>query len=197
MVYRLFLRSNNSLTAAGVLLHTLSDLRLIAEGYAVLPLLKDGACAGCGMVSPQIALSTELPYEIWSETAVDPAAFPKRCREAFRLIREKELGFLIPVLGQELADAETAADLSALLQEDIPVAGVLADRNDSGDPQEYDRILALLEEDPGTLIICPEDPEEASLQNQLREWAADIQDWSYHKKFDHQARPGRRTRLQR
>lgn len=122
-----------------------------------------------------------LPFDVAGAADTDSAA---RFGRVLAEIREKDMGWLDPVLGPELADADCAGQLGQLLGEDLPLVGTIAPRELAGDAEAYERMLAALEADEGTLILDLEELSEAEAAARLREWAETVLDWAHHKKFD-------------
>ena len=104
------------------------------------------------------------------------------------------MGYLDPILGDELADAGLTASLEALLSEDIPVMGTIAARSAAPDKAEYDRILAALERDEGTLLLDISAASVEEINAALRVWAETVLDCAHHKKFDPQMKLRARRR---
>ena len=174
MEFRVFLRGGEQSGMTALLIRALSDLRVISGGWTMVE-LEGGAM---GLVEPCEAAAEKLPLPPTGTDIVD------RFDRAIAEIREKDMGWLDPVLGPELADADIAARLEALFAEQLPVMGALCPREQSGDPAAWDRIVAKLEQDGETLLLDVSDMPEAEAVARLRDWAETVLDWAHHKKFD-------------
>lgn len=174
MVFRVFLKGKEQSGATALLIRALSDLRVISGGWALVE-LEGGKM---GLVEPCEAAAASLPLPA---TDTDVAS---RFERVMAEIRERDMGWLDPVLGPELADPVIAGKLEELLSEELPVMGTLCPRELAGDKSAYDRILSMLESDEGTLILDLDELSEAEATARLRDWAETVLDWAHHKKFD-------------
>lgn len=181
MKFRIFLRGTEQSGATALLIRALSDLRVISGGWALVELeLEDGSREDC-LVEPSEAVSALLPYDESRQVDTDITA---RFGRVMSEIRIQGMGWLDPVLGMELSDADCAAQLGELFSEELPIMGVIAPRERSGDVQTYDRMLSALEIDEQTLILDLDKLSEAEAVARMRLWADTVLDWAHHKKFD-------------
>ena len=181
MEFRAFLKGKEQSGATALLIRALSDLRVISGGWALVELERADGSRVKGLVEPCQAATAVLPFDVAGAADTDSAA---RFGRVLAEIREKDMGWLDPVLGPELADADCAGQLGQLLGEDLPLVGTIAPRELAGDAEAYERMLAALEADEGTLILDLDELSEAEAAARLREWAETVLDWAHHKKFD-------------
>lgn len=181
MEFRVFLKGKEQSGATALLIRALSDLRVISGGWALVELERADGSRVKGLVEPCEAASALLPFDVAGAADTDTAA---RFERALAEIREKDMGWLDPVLGPELADPDCAGKLTELLGEDLPIMGTIAPRELAGDAEAYDRMLAALEGDEATLILDLDELSEAEATARMRAWAEAVLDWAHHKKFD-------------
>ena len=177
MEFRAFLKGKEQSGATALLIRALSDLRVISGGWALVELERADGSRVKGLVEPCQAATAVLPFDVAGAADTDSAA---RFGRVLAEIREKDMGWLDPVLGPELADADCAGQLGQLLGEDLPLVGTIAPRELAGDAEEYERMLAALEADLGK----PSFEGYMTELGLLREWAETVLDWAHHKKFD-------------
>ena len=194
MEFRVFLTGGEPSERSAALIRGLSDLRVISGGYAVLKLEAVDGGSVPGLVSPQEAAAAVLPGAAFKGCEYSRDAFLGEFAGALEESRRRDMGYLDPILGDELADAGLTASLEALLSEDIPVMGTIAARSAAPDKAEYDRILAALERDEGTLLLDIADASVEEINAALRVWAETVLDWAHHKKFDPQMKLRARRR---
>ena len=144
MEFRAFLKGKEQSGATALLIRALSDLRVISGGWALVELERADGSRVKGLVEPCQAATAVLPFDVAGAADTDSAA---RFGRVLAEIREKDMGWLDPVLGPELADADCAGQLGQLLGEDLPLVGTIAPRELAGDAEAYDRMLAALEAD--------------------------------------------------
>ena len=178
MEFRAFLKGKEQSGATALLIRALSDLRVISGGWALVELERADGSRVKGLVEPCQAATAVLPFDVAGAADTDSAA---RFGRVLAEIREKDMGWLDPVLGPELADADCAGQLGQLLGEDLPLVGTIAPRELAGDAEAYERMLAALEADEGTLILALDELSEAEAAARLREWAETVLDWAHHK----------------
>mgnify|MGYP002553684760 FL=1 len=141
MEFRAFLKGKEQSGATALLIRALSDLRVISGGWALVELERADGSRVKGLVEPCQAASAVLPFDVAGAADTDSAA---RFGRVLAEIREKDMGWLDPVLGPELADADCAGQLGQLLGEDLPLVGTIAPRELAGDAEAYERMLAAL-----------------------------------------------------
>ncbi len=183
MVYRLFLTGKEQSGKTALLIRALSDLRVISSGYALVRLKSEGGDR-IGLMSPQEAAADELPLDAFPESVYSVETFLKNYPGILDRIPENGFVWMDPVLGAELSSPELAAREEALLTGETPVMGVISSPRFAGDAQTYERLISLLSEDEGTLLIRTDEIEEDEAISAMREWAEAVLDAAHHKKFD-------------
>ncbi len=184
MIYsKLFIKGGKQSGKTSLLIRALSDMRPIAGGYAVVDLV-DGETHLPGLLEPREAAADHLPLDMFKDAVYDRASFLAAYPSFIGEINAKALGYLDPVLGDELSDPALTEMLEALLTSPTPLMGVIAPRADAGSSAEYDRILSGLERDENTLIIDTDVLSEEEAIPLMRQWASAVLDKAHHDKFD-------------
>lgn len=184
MVYsKLFIKGSKQSGKTSLLIRALSDMRPIAGGYAVIDLI-DGQTHLPGLIEAREAAADHLPLKMFGDSVYDKSAFLAEYPSYVEEINAKALGYLDPVLGDELSDPKLTELLEALLESPTPLMGVIAPRADTGSESEYDRILSRLERDESTLIIDTDALSESEVIPVMRQWAVSVLDKAHHEKFD-------------
>ena len=153
MKLRVFLAGSDDDRSRELLIRALSDMRVISGGYVILPLEKaDGSCVR-GLLAPGEAAASVLPFDCFPDSEYAADAFISSYPECINEVREKGLGFFSPMLGDELGSSDALKNLKALLAEDIPLMGTIADRKHAPDITLYDELLKNISDDDNNLII--------------------------------------------
>lgn len=193
MVFRVFLTGGDAGRRTSLLIRALSDLRVISGGWVKLT-LSGGAERVPGLVEPREAAAAELPLAAFEDSRYSPEALLSRAAAALDEGAAREMCWLDPLLGDELADGAIAARIEELLGLELPVIGSVAAREKCPNPELYDRILSRLGADEGTLLLDTDALDDGALAARLREWDVNILDWAHHKKFDPQMKLRARRR---
>lgn len=199
MYFRLFIKGPAKSGKTALLARTLFDMRLLAGGYVVLPLVSNGESRALGMLEPCEAAAATMPYGVFADAeiggaqSVNEERFIKKCAAAYDEILEKNMGLLDEVGGAELKDSELTAKLAELISSPVPLAGALCPRESAGDKEAYNALLATLENDEQTLILDITQKSSLELAAVIREWAEGVFDWAHHQKFDPLERPRFKT----
>ncbi len=180
---KLFIKGGKRSGKTSLLIRALSDMRPIAGGYAVVDLV-DGETHLPGLLVPREAAADHLPLKIFGDSVYSKSAFLAAYPSFIEEINSKALGYLDPVLGDELSESALTKMLETLLDSPTPVMGAIAPRDDTGSPAEYDRILSELEHDESVLIIDTDALSEEETIPMMRQWAEDALDKAHHDKFD-------------
>ena len=184
MKLRVFLAGSDDDRSRELLIRALSDMRVISGGYVLLPLEKaDGSCVR-GLLAPGEAAASVLPFDCFPDSEYAADAFISSYPECINEVREKGLGFFSPMLGDELGSSDALKNLKALLAEDIPLMGTIADRKHAPDITLYDELLKHISDDDNNLIINIDAMSDDEIISTLRRWAEDVLDWMHHRKFD-------------
>ena len=152
MVFRVFLTGGDAGRRTSLLIRALSDLRVISGGWVKLT-LSGGAERVPGLVEPREAAAAELPLAAFEDSRYSPEALLSRAAAALDEGAAREMCWLDPLLGDELADGAIAARIEELLGLELPVIGSVAAREECPNPGLYDRILSRLGADEGTLLL--------------------------------------------
>ena len=126
MVYsKLFIKGSKQSGKTSLLIRALSDMRPIAGGYAVIDLV-DGQTHLPGLIEAREAAADHLPLKMFGDSVYDKSAFLAEYPSYVEEINAKALGYLDPVLGDELSDPKLTELLEALLESPTPLMGVIA-----------------------------------------------------------------------
>ena len=193
MKIRLFLKGAKQSGKTALLIRALSDLRPISGGYVIIDLV-NGDEHTPALLEPREAAADHLPMEMFADSLYSKEDFLSGFDCAIADIKQKGLGYIDAVFGDELSDSASCAKLEELLTGEIPVAGVICAAEDAGNANEYGRLLKMLESDENTVIIDTDAVSDSEAIKIMREWAEAVMDKAHHDKFDPQMKMRARRR---